>query len=171
MYPVYALNVLRDGAGAFGVLLGAAGAGGLCGVLFGLPLFLRLPERVRLAAVIAAGAPAFAALALVGSLAVAAALVAVASFLWGPYYAIERSRFQRGVPDDVRGQVTGARAALCALGFPLGSAAGGLLLAGMPTTSVVMLLALGYLVLAVVPLTIRARARSRPGPCDTIDSC
>ena len=149
VYPVYAREVLHDGAVAFGVLLGAAGAGGLCGVLFGLPLFLRLPARLPL--VIAAGAPALAGLVFVDTLPVAAVLVAVASFTWGPYYAIERSSFQRAVPDDVRGQVTGARAAITSLGFPLGSAAGGVLLAGSVTAAVVVL-AVAYLVLAAVPL-------------------
>lgn len=148
LYPVYARNVLHDGAWAYGVLLGAAGAGGLCGVLCGLPLFLRLPARARLPLVIAAGVPALAALAVTSSLPAAAALVAVASFLWGPYYAIERSLFQRAVPDDVRGQVTGARAAVTSLGFPLGGAAGGVLLAGSISTAVIVL-ALAYLVLAL----------------------
>lgn len=148
LYPVYARNVLHDGALAYGVLLGAAGAGGLCGVLCGLPLFLRLPVRARLPAVIAAGVPALAGLAATSSLPVAAALVAVASFLWGPFYAIERSLFQRAVPDDVRGQVTGARAAVTSLGFPLGSAAGGVLLSGS-VSSAVIALAVAYLVLAL----------------------
>jgi predicted MFS family arabinose efflux permease len=148
LYPVYARNVLHDGALAFGVLLGAAGAGGLCGVLCGLPLFLRLPARTRLPVVIAAGVPALAGLAFIDSLPVAAVLVAVASFLWGPYYAIERSLFQRAVPDEVRGQVTGARAAVTSLGFPLGSAAGGVLLSGSIAAAVIVL-AVAYLVLAV----------------------
>lgn len=158
LYPVYALNALHDGAAAFGVLLGAAGTGGLLGVLCGLPLFLRLPDNARLPVVIAAGAPALAALAVTDVLVVAAVLVAVASFAWGPYYAIERSLFQRSVPDDVRGQVTGARAAVSALGFPLGSAAGGVLLSGATTTAV-LVLAAGYVVLAAVPLAVSARGR------------
>lgn len=153
LYPVYARNVLHDGAVAFGVLLGAAGAGGLCGVLCGLPMFLKLPQRLRLPAVIAAGVPALVALVCTDELVVAAVLVAVASFSWGPYYAIERSLFQRAVPDDVRGQVTGARAAVTSLGFPLGSAAGGLLLTGSTSTAVVVLAA-GYLVLAAVPMLL-----------------
>jgi predicted MFS family arabinose efflux permease len=151
LYPVYALQVLNGGAFAFGVLLGAAGAGGLCGILFGLPLFLRLPTRARLPVVIAAGAPALAALVFTDNLVVAAMLVAVASFLWGPFYAIERSQFQRGVPDEVRGQVTGARTAVTSLGFPLGSAAGGVLFS-VSTSTAVVVLALAHLVLAAVPL-------------------
>lgn len=150
LFPVYALQVLRDGAFAFGVLLGAAGAGGLCGVLLGLPLFLRFPARARLPLVIAAGTPALAALVLTDDLGVAAVLVAVASFLWGPFYAIERSRFQRGVPEEVRGQVTGARTAVTSVGFPLGSAAGGVLFTSGTSTAVIVL-ALGYLVLAAIP--------------------
>ncbi|MEU0881438.1 MFS transporter [Lentzea sp. NPDC005914] len=148
LYPVYARNVLHDGALAFGVLLGVAGAGGLCGVLCGLPLFLRLPVRARLPAVIAAGAPALAGLAFTSDLVVAAVLVALASFLWAPFYAIERSSFQRAVPDEVRGQATGARAAVTSLGFPLGSAAGGLLLSG-PVATAVIVLAVAHLLLAV----------------------
>lgn len=157
LYPVYARNVLHDGAVAFGVLLGAAGAGGLCGVLCGLPLFLRLPVRARLPVVIAAGAPALAGLALTSSLPVAAALVAVASFLWGPFYAIERSLFQRAVPDEVRGQVTGARAAVTSLGFPLGSAAGGLLLSGSVFVAVTVL-AVAYVALALILGRVRSEA-------------
>ncbi|MDX8053680.1 MFS transporter [Lentzea sp. BCCO 10_0798] len=169
LYPVYALKVLHDSAFAFGVLLGAAGAGGLCGVLCGLPLFLRLPVRARLPVVIAGGAPALAALTLTDALPVAAVLVAVASFLWGPYYAIERSLFQRSVPDDVRGQVTGARAAVCALGFPLGSAAGGMLFSG-PVSAGVIALAIAYLVLATLPL-IKVRPELRRGAHQRAPAC
>ncbi len=150
LYPVHARNVLHDSAVAYGALLGAAGAGGLCGVLFGLPLFLRLPTRTRLPVVIASGAPFLACLAWTDAVWLAAVLVAVASFLWGPFYAIERSLFQRAVPDDVRGAVTGARSAVSALGFPLGSAAGGLLFS-WSTSTAVFALAAAYVVLATVP--------------------
>lgn len=102
---------------------------------------------------IAAGAPALAALLLTDDLVPAAGLVALASFLWGPFYALERSQFQRGVPDEVRGQVTGARTAVTSLGFPLGSAAGGALFS-VSTSTAVAVLALAYLVLAVVPLAV-----------------
>ncbi|MGM1058686.1 MFS transporter [Saccharothrix sp. Mg75] len=146
-YPVHA-----QGAGPvlYGVLLGATGVGGLCGVLVGVPLCRRLPARWRVAAVVAAGAPVFALLAVTPPGAVAVGVAALASFLWGPYHAVERSAFQRAVPDAVRGQVTGARTALCSLGFPLGGAAGGALLAGAPTSTAALVVACSYGVVALV---------------------
>ncbi|WP_053737276.1 MFS transporter [Nocardia sp. NRRL S-836] len=161
LYPVYARNVLHDDATAFGVLLGAAGTGGLCGVLFGLPLYLRLPAHTRLPVVIASGAPFLACLPWAGTLWAAAVLVAAASFLWAPFYAVERSSFQRAVPGEARGAVTGARSAVCAVGFPLGSAAGGALF-GTSTPAAVVVLAAAYVVLATVPLLGRRALRASP---------
>ncbi|WP_083752113.1 hypothetical protein [Saccharothrix sp. ALI-22-I] len=77
----------------------------------------------------------------------------------GPSWSTERSMFQRAVPDSVRGQVTGARTALCSLGFPLGSAAGGMLLAGSPLSTAALLIAGAHLVVAVVPLFVSIARR------------
>ncbi|MGM7439883.1 hypothetical protein [Streptomyces tunisiensis] len=75
-------------------------------------------------------------------------LVALASFLWGPFYTLGRAQSPRGVPDEVRRQTTGARTAVTSPGFPLGCAARGALLS-VSTSTAVAVLALAYLVLAV----------------------
>lgn len=93
---------------------------------------------MRVSAALVSGAPLFALLALAGNVGVAVALVAIASFLWGPYYVVQRTLVQRLVPADARNQVVGARMAISPLGFPLGSAAGGLLLDHISTDVVIV---------------------------------
>ncbi|GAA3464744.1 hypothetical protein GCM10018963_67570 [Saccharothrix longispora] len=150
-YPVHAQ---AGGPVLYGLLLGATGVGGLCGVLVGVPLCRRLPPRWRVAAAAVAGAPVFALLAVTPPGAVSVAVAGLASFLWGPYYAVERSAFQRAVPDALRGRVTGVRTALCSLGFPLGGAAGGALLAGTPTATAAPLIACAFGVVALVTTAV-----------------
>lgn len=159
-HPVFVREVLHAGPVAFGVVLGAAGVGGLCGAVFGVPLYRRVPERWRVSVAIACAAPVFALFAVIDTVVAAVVVAGVASFLWAPYYAVERSRFQRAVPEEVRGRVTGARTALCALGFPVGSAAGGVLLAGVGTPTAALVVAGGFALLAFVPLAARERVRT-----------
>jgi hypothetical protein len=86
------------------------------------------------------------------NVAVAVVLVGVASFLWGPYYVVERSLVQRLIPEHLRGQVMGARTAVSSLGFPLGSAAAGAVMAGASIDSAILAMTLAYIALALVPL-------------------
>jgi predicted MFS family arabinose efflux permease len=152
LYPVFSRDGLRAGSDAYGVLVGVTGAGALLGVVFGQALFRRLRPHVKIALAIAGGAPFFGLLALTDNVAVAAVLVGVASFLWGPYYVVERSLVQRLIPEDMRGQVMGSRTAISSLGFPLGSAAAGAVMAGAGIGTVIAVMTAVYLVLAAVPL-------------------
>ena len=54
--------------------------------------------------VIVAGAPLFGLLRFAPDLAVAAVLLGLATFAWGPYYVFARTLMQRLVPEDVRSQ-------------------------------------------------------------------
>ncbi len=164
LYPVYSRTFLHAGATGYGLLVSAAGAGALLGIVAGAGLFRRLPPSSRIAAVIMAGAPPFGLLRLAPDLAVSAVLLGLATFAWGPYYVFERTLVQRLVPDDVRSRLTGARMAISSLGFPLGSAIGGALLGGIGVPDVILAIACSYLTLGLLPLL--APARSRPGKCN-----
>jgi MFS family permease len=83
LYPQYSRTLLHAGPTGYGVLVSAAGAGALLGVLAGPGLSGRLPPSSRLAAVIGAGAALFGSLALAPGLAVAAVLLGLATFAWG----------------------------------------------------------------------------------------
>lgn len=152
LYPVYCRTFLHVSAAGYGVLVSAAGVGALLGVIAGPVLFARLPPGWRISGAIAAGAPLFALLRWAPDLPVAAILLGLATFGWGPYFAFDRTMMQRLVPDEVRSRLAGARMTISSLGFPLGSAIGGALIGvvGVP----VMILAVGgaYLLLGALPL-------------------
>jgi MFS family permease len=161
LYPVYCRIFLHVSAAGYGVLVSAAGTGALLGVIAGPVLFGCLPPRWRISSAIAAGAPLFALLRWAPDLPVAAILLGLATFGWGPYFAFDRTMMQRLVPGDVRSRLAGARMTISSLGFPLGSAIGGALIGvvGIP----VMILAVGgaYLALATLPLLAHPGARPR----------
>jgi predicted MFS family arabinose efflux permease len=152
LYPVYCRTFLHTGSAGYGVLVSAAGAGALLGVLAGPGLSGRLPPSKRLAVVIGAGAPLFGLLCLAPGLAVAAVLLGLATFAWGPYYVFERTLMQRLVPRQVLSRVAGARMTISSLGFPLGSAIGGVLAGGIGVTGAILAIAGSCLALGLLPL-------------------
>jgi predicted MFS family arabinose efflux permease len=152
LYPVYCRSFLHAGAAGYGILMSAAGAGALLGVVAGAALVGRLPPSLRIGAVIVAGAPLFALLCLASDLAVAAILLGLAAFAWGPYSVFERTLVQRLVPDDMRSRLFGARIMISSLGFPLGSAIGGALIGGIGVPGVILAIACSYLLLGLLPL-------------------
>jgi hypothetical protein len=119
--PLYSRDVLQAGAGGYGLLWSAFGAGALAGlagnaVAWGAALLPLLA--------IAAIMPAMATLALGG-------------LVWAPYVTLESSLLQRVVPAPALGRVFGVRRALTAAAMPLGAAAGGLLLQRATPTAVI----------------------------------
>jgi hypothetical protein len=152
LYPVYCRTFLHAGSAGYGVLVSAAGTGALLGVLAGPGLAGRLPPAARLAVVIGAGAPLFGLLSVAPGLPVAAVLLGLATFAWGPYYVFERTLMQRLVPGEVLSRVAGARMTISSLGFPLGSAAGGVLARGIGVPGVILAVACSCLALGLLPL-------------------
>jgi predicted MFS family arabinose efflux permease len=152
LYPVYCRSFLHAGAAGYGILMSAAGVGALLGVVTGAALAGRLPPSLRIGAVIVAGAPLFGLLRLAPDLAVAAILLGLAVFAWGPYSVFERTLVQRLVPDDMRSRLFGARTMISSLGFPLGSAIGGVLIGGIGVPGVILAIACSYLLLSLLPL-------------------
>jgi predicted MFS family arabinose efflux permease len=152
LYPVYCRSFLHAGAAGYGILMSAAGVGALLGVVTGAALAGRLPPSLRIGAVIVAGAPLFGLLRLAPDLLVAALLLGLAVFAWGPYAVFERTLVQRLVPDDMRSRLFGARTMISSLGFPLGSAIGGALIGGIGVPGVILAIACSYLLLGSLPL-------------------
>jgi MFS family permease len=152
LYPVYCRTFLDAGPAGYGALVAAAGAGALLGVVAGPALSGRLPPSLRIGVVIVAGAPLFGLLRFAPDLAVAAVLLGLATFAWGPYYVFARTLMQRLVPEDVRSRAAGARMTITSLGFPLGSAVGGAVIGGIGVPAVILAIACSYLALGLLPL-------------------
>jgi MFS family permease len=154
-YPVFSREQLHADAQVYGLVVTAAAIGSFCGVLFGFMVFRRLSPPRRMSLLLLSGIPFFVLLAGVSNSVAAILLVAAASFLWGPYFVIERSLVQRLVPDNVRGEVAGARMAISSVGFPLGSAAAGLILTRADVSTLVLLMAGAYALLGISALVSR----------------
>lgn len=152
LYPVYCRSFLHVDAAGYGVLVSVAGIGALLGVVLGVGWFGRLAPSLRIGAVIVCGAPLFGLLRLAPDLPVAALLLGLAAFAWGPYYVFERTLVQRLVPEDIRSRLVGARMTISSLGFPLGSAIGGALLGALGLRTVIPAIACAYLALGLLPL-------------------
>lgn len=155
LIPVYGREVLGAGASGYGAMISTIAAGSLLGLLILAPLARKVAPGVALAGVLALGGLLFAPLAFVGSLPAALVVVFAAGFALAPFYVISRSASQRLVPERLRGRVFGAGASLGAAGFPLGSAAGGFLLTGLSTETVILLSSVLMAALGITMLTLR----------------
>jgi MFS family permease len=69
----------------------------------------------------------------------ACGLLLLGGLMWGPYTPMETTLLQRNVPKEQLGRIFGARSTLLTGGSPLGLAVGGILLAFVPSTSVIAL--------------------------------
>jgi MFS family permease len=159
LYPVYSRSYLHVSAAGYGALVTATGIGGLVGVLAAPGLSGRLPARWRIGAVLLGGTPFFGLLAVASGIAVAFPLVLIASIVWGPYYVLERSLSQRLMPEHLRTRIFGARTALAGLGFPVGSAVGGITLRGGGVRTVILAMTATYLLLGLLPILAPALRR------------
>jgi predicted MFS family arabinose efflux permease len=163
LYPVYCRTFLHVSAVGYGLLVAAAGIGALLGVVWGAGSSGRRAPALRIAGVIACGAPLFGLLRFAPDLPVAALLLGLACFSWGPYFALDRTLVQRLVPDDVRSRLVGARMTISSLGFPLGSAIGGALIGAIGVPILILAIAGAYLALGSLPL-LATGLRSVPAP-------
>lgn len=146
--PAFSKLVLHEGPARYGLLVSIAGLACLCGTLLLTPLVERLGSGPALVLVLAARGLGVLPLAFAGSWGIAAIFVAISSVPDGPFFPISRTIQQRLIPAHLRGRVQGARGALGAAGFPLGSALGGLLVAGIGAGPTAAVIAAGYLPLA-----------------------
>src|SRR5215218_7852950 len=134
--PVYSRDVLDTGAGGYGLLWSAFGAGVLVG-LATVPVVRRLRPGLALAGNALAWGTALLPLLVVTGIAPAMLALAVGGLIWAPYVTLESSLLQRLVPANLLGRVFGVRRAVSAAAVPLGAAGGGLLLDHVPSTAVI----------------------------------
>lgn len=162
VYPVYIRDALEASPGAYGTFLASAAAGALCGALIGVTILRRLDARVRIGLALVTAVPLFLSLAVVTTVWLAWILVAIASFVIGPYYALERTLAQRLTPADIRGSVFGIRVAATSVAFPVGSALAGALLSVTDAASAIAVLAMIYGLFGLV-LLFRPLGTARTG--------
>ena len=79
----------------------------------------------------------------------ACAMLLLGGLMWGPYTPMEATLLQRNVPKAQLGRVVGARSTLLTGGSPLGLAIGGILLAFVPSTSVIALSAIACILVGL----------------------
>jgi predicted MFS family arabinose efflux permease len=134
--PLYSRDVLQAGAGGYGLLWSAFGAGALVGLVT-VPAVGRLRPGLALAGNAVAWGAALLPLLAIVRIAPAMAALALGGLAWAPYVTLESSLLQRVVPAPALGRVFGVRRALTAAAMPLGAAAGGLLLQRATPTAVI----------------------------------
>jgi predicted MFS family arabinose efflux permease len=111
--PVYSRDVLEAGAGGYGLLWSAFGAGALAG-LATVPLACRLRPGLALAGNALAWGAALLPLLVVTGIAPAMLALALGGLIWAPYVTLESSLLQRLVPAHLLGRVFGVRRAVSA---------------------------------------------------------
>jgi predicted MFS family arabinose efflux permease len=163
--PAFNKLTLHHGPVGYGLLVSIAGLACLCGTLFLTPVVDRLGAGPALVVVLAARGLAVLPLAFVVSWRVAVIVVAFAAVPDGSFFPMSQTVQQRLIPAGQRGRVQGARGALGVAGFPLGSALGGLLVAGAGAHATAAVMAAGYLLLAVATmLTPQLMQHTRQSP-------
>ena len=159
--PVYSRDVLGTGAGGYGLLWSAFGAGALAG-LATVPLVRRLRPGLALAGNALAWGTALLPLLVVTGIAPAMLAVAIGGLIWAPYVTLESSLLQRLVPAHLLGRVFGVRRAVSAAAVPLGAAGGGLLLDHLPSTAVIGASAVACMLAGAAALCVPALRRLPP---------
>ena len=156
--PVYSRDVLEAGAGGYGLLWSAFGAGALAG-LATVQLVSRLRPGLALAGNALAWGTALLPLLIVTGIAPAMLALAVGGLIWAPYVTLESSLLQRLVPAHLLGRVFGVRRAVSAAAVPLGAAGGGLLLDHVPATTVIGASAVACMLAGAAALCVPALHR------------
>lgn len=151
--PLYSDAVLQTDARGYGLLWSALAVGALIGTLSSTMLSRRLRLGVALPLIALLWGASLLPMMFIDSLWFACGFLLLGGLMWGPYIPLETTLLQRNVPKSQLGRVFGARSTLLTAGSPLGLAVGGILLAFVPSTSVIafsaiacILVGLGWLV-------------------------
>jgi MFS family permease len=137
--PLYSDAVLQTDARGYGLLWSALAIGAVLGTLSSTTLSRRLRLGLALPLIAVLWGASLVPLVFTGDLWVACGFLFVGGLMWGPYTPMETTLLQRNVPKEQLGRVFGARSTLLTGGTPLGLAMGGILLAFVPSTSVIAL--------------------------------
>jgi MFS family permease len=156
--PVYSQKTLGSGSAGYGLLMTAFSIGSLLALAFISQRWMHIRRQgFTLALILLFSGLTLAPLIFIRTLPLALLVMGLAGLAAAPYYVVEQSITQRLVPEQVRGQIFGARGALNVAGYPLGGMMGGVLLGtlGVPfafATAVLLCLVMGSICLASPPI-------------------
>ncbi len=135
--PLYSKVILQTDARGYGLLWSALAVGALIGTLTSTTLSRHLRLGVALPLIALLWGASLLPMVLINNLWLACGLLLLGGLMWGPYTPMETTLLQRNVPKAQLGRVFGARSTLLTGGSPLGLAIGGVMLAFVPSTSVI----------------------------------
>ncbi len=147
--PLYSDAILRTDARGYGLLWSALAIGALIGTLSSTTLSKRLRLGLALPLIALLWGASLLPMAFIDTLWLACALLFLGGLMWGPYTPMETTLLQRNIPKAQLGRVFGARSTLLIAGSPLGLAIGGILLAFLPSTSVIAFSALACILVGL----------------------
>jgi MFS family permease len=137
--PLYSDAVLQTDARGYGLLWSALAFGALIGTLSSTTLSRRLRLGIALPLIALLWGASLMPMVFINELWLACGLLLLGGLMWGPYTPMETTLLQRNVPKEQLGRIFGARSTLLTGGSPLGLAVGAILLAFVPSTSVIAL--------------------------------
>ncbi len=147
--PLYSTTVLQTDAQGYGLLWSALAVGALIGTLSSTALSRRIGLGIDLPLIALLWGASLLPIVFTQNLWWACSLLLLGGLMWGPYTPMETTLLQRSVPKAHLGRVFGARSALLTGGSPLGLAIGGMLLAFIPSTSVIALSAVACILVGI----------------------
>jgi MFS family permease len=147
--PLYSDLILQTDARGYGLLWSALAVGALFGTLSSTMLSRHLRLGVALPLIALFWGASLLPMAFINNLWLACGLLFVGGLMWGPYTPMETTLLQRNIPRAQLGRVFGARSTLLTAGSPLGLAMGGMLLAFVPSTSVIAFSALACILVGL----------------------
>jgi MFS family permease len=147
--PLYSTAVLQTDAQGYGLLWSALAVGALLGTLSSTALSRRMRLGVALPLIALLWGATLLPIVFINDLWLACTMLFLGGLMWGPYTPMETTLLQRTVPRSQLGRVLGARSALLTAGMPFGLAIGGLLLAFIPSTSVIALSAAACILVGI----------------------
>jgi len=152
--PVYSQKTLNSGSLGYGLLMTANSIGSLLSLTLISQRWTRSSRQgITLALILLLSGLTLAPLIVIHTLPLALLVIGLVGLAAAPFYVVEQSITQRLIPEQVRGQIFGARGALNVAGYPLGGMLGGLLLTtlGVPFafgTAVLLCLVMAAICLA-----------------------
>jgi MFS family permease len=147
--PVYSDAVLQTDARGYGLLWSALAVGALIGTLSSTMLSRRVRLGLALPLIALLWGASLLPMVFIDELWLACGFLLLGGLVWGPYTPMETTLLQRNVPKEQLGRVFGARSTLLTGGSPLGLAVGGILLAFVPSTSVIALSAIACILVGL----------------------
>jgi MFS family permease len=150
--PIYSDAILQTDARGYGLLWSALAVGALLGTLGSTALSQRLRLGVALPMIALLWGASLLPMVFINKLWLACGFLWLGGLMWGPYTPMESTLLQRNVPKAQLGRVFGARSTVLIAGSPLGLAFGGILIAFVPSTSVIAFSAIACILVGLVGL-------------------